>query len=83
MLNGCYEYELCNSDVRSREIMYMFLVSQVSGLVENFNTGIFSDTKNVINVKLCNRVLHIKLYLLITLSVTLTVLQGHRSVEKF
>ena len=31
----------------------MFLVSLVSGLVENFNIGIFSDTINVINVKLC------------------------------
>ena len=28
----------------------MFLVSQVSGLVENFNIGIFSDTKDVVVV---------------------------------
>ena len=41
----------------------MFLVSQVSGLVENFNIGIFSDIGNVINVKLCMVILHIELYL--------------------
>ena len=52
----------------SREILYMFLVSQVSGLVEKFNIGIFSDTINVINVKLCMMVLHIELYLFSTLS---------------
>ena len=38
----------CATDVCSREIIYMLLVSQVSGLVENFNTGIFSDTINVV-----------------------------------
>ena len=37
----------------------MFLVCEVSLLVENFNIGIFSDTVNVINVKLCRMVLHI------------------------
>ena len=55
----------------------MFLVGQASGLVENINNGIFSDTINVINVKLCMKVLHVKLYLLITLSVTLRLFQGH------
>ena len=48
----------------------------MSGHVENFNTGIFSDTVKLINVKLCMTVLHIGLYLFITLSyqvlVTLT-----------
>ena len=34
------------------------IVCQLSGLVENFNTGIYSDTINVINVKLCIMVLH-------------------------
>ena len=29
----------------------MFFVGQVSGLVENCNTGIYPDTINVINVK--------------------------------
>ena len=42
-------YELCNSDVCSMEIIYMFLVSQVSGLIKNFNIGIFSDTINIHN----------------------------------
>ena len=31
----------------------MILVDQVPGMVENFNTGIFSNTINVINVQLC------------------------------
>ena len=29
------QYELCNSDVCSREIIYMVFVGQGSGLVEN------------------------------------------------
>ena len=56
----------------SRETVNMFLVSQVSGLVENFNMRVFSDTMNVINVKLCMMVLHTELYLFITLSANLT-----------
>ena len=44
--------------VGSRTIINMFLVSQVSGLVENFNIWIFSDTMNVMNVKLFKVVLH-------------------------
>ena len=31
----------------------MFVVCQMSGLVENFNNKIFSDTIDVISVKLC------------------------------
>ena len=46
------QYDLCDSGVNSREIINMFLVSWVSGLVENFNIGTFSDTMNVINAKL-------------------------------
>ena len=61
----------------------MFLVGQVSGLFENFNIGIFSDTMNVINVKLCMVVLRIKFYLLITLSFTLTLFQGHSNIKQF
>ena len=38
--------------VYSEEIINMFLLGQVSGLVENFNVAIFSDTVNVINVQL-------------------------------
>ena len=41
----------------------MCLVSQVSGLVENLYTGIFADTINVINVKLCMIALLFELYL--------------------
>ena len=73
MLYGCYihrkdhvQYELCNSDVCSREIIYVVLVDQVSGLV-----------------KLCIMVLHIKVFLYITLSVTLTVFQGHSNIKQF
>ena len=40
--------------------MKMFLFSQVSGLVENFNTKVFSDAINVINVQLCMVVLLIE-----------------------
>ena len=47
----------------------MFLVDQVSRLVENFNMGIFSDTVNVINVKLCMMILLVELYLLIPFNV--------------
>ena len=57
MLYGCYMHETnyaqydCVTGVYSREIINMFFVSQVSGLVESFDTGIFSDTINVINIK--------------------------------
>ena len=44
---------------------------------KSFNVAIFSKTINVINVKLCMMVLFIELYLLIQLSVTLSVFQGH------
>ena len=73
----------CVTGVCSREIIHMFLVGQVSGLVENFNIGIFSDTMNVTNVKLYMVVLHIELYLFIANSVTLTLFQGHSSVKQF
>ena len=41
----------------SGEVINMCLVSRVSGLVKNISTGIFSDTINAINVKLCMVVL--------------------------
>ena len=63
----------CVTGVCSREIIYMFLVGQVSGFVENFNIEIFSDTINVINIKLFMVVLNTELYLFITLSITLTL----------
>ena len=62
----------------SREIINMFVVGQVSGLVENIKIGIFSDTINVMNVKLCMMVLLIELYLL-----NLTIFRGHSNVEQF
>ena len=55
----------------------------MSGLVENLNIGIYSDTINVINVKLCMMVLLIEFYLFIPLSMTLTILEGHSNVEQF
>ena len=61
----------------------MFLVGQVSGLVENFNVWIHSDIINVINVKLYMIVLLTDLHLFMPLSVTLTTFQGHSSVEHF
>ena len=42
----------------SREIIDMFLIGQVFGLVENFNVGIFLEAIHVMNVKLCVMVLH-------------------------
>ena len=35
----------------------MFFTCQVFSLLENFNIGIYSDTINIINVKLCMMVL--------------------------
>ena len=72
----------CVTSVCPREI-YMFLVDQMSGFVENI--GIFSllHTINVINVKLCIMVLLIWLYLFHYTLVTLTLFQGHSSVKQF
>ena len=61
----------------------MFLVSQMPGLVKSFNTGILSHTLNVINVKLCMKLLLIKFYHFIPLSVNLTIFQDHSNVEQF
>ena len=61
----------------------MFFVGQVSGLVKNVNTGIYSDTIKVINVKLCMMTLLIELYLFISLSVSVAIFQGHRNAEQF
>ena len=72
----------CTTVLCSREIMCMLLVGQVSGLVRNFNTGIFSDTINEINVKFCMMALNIELYLFIIGSLTWKF-QGHSSVKQF
>ena len=55
-------------------------VGQLPGLEKNFNTAIFSDTIDVIDVKLCMMVLLIELYLFISLSVALTIFKGHSNV---
>ena len=70
MLCSCYIPKkimhniICVTGVYSREIISMFLVGQMSWHVKNFNIGIFSDTINVINVKLCMMILLMELYLL-------------------
>ena len=66
----------------SREIIGMFTVSQESGLVKDFDIGIYSDTLNAISVTLF-MVLLIELYLFIPLSVILTIFQGHINVKQF
>ena len=54
----------------SRQIIKIFFVGQVSGLVENIKIGIYSETMKEINTKLCMMVLLIELYLFIPVSVT-------------
>ena len=46
-------------------------------------TLIFPETIHVMNIKLCMVVLHTELYLFITLSVILTLFEGHTSVKEF
>ena len=53
------------------------------GLVENFNIKIYSDTINVINVRVCIVNLVTELYLSTPLSVTFTIFQGHDNFEQF
>ena len=67
----------------SREIINMLFMCQVTGLVRNFNIGIYSDTTNVINVKLCMMVLLTELHLLMPHAVTVTIFQCHSNVEQF
>ena len=71
--------------VYSREVVKTFLVGQVSGLVENFNIWIVTDTMNVIHVQFCMMGLLIELYLCIPLSMTLTIgiFEGQSNVEQF
>ena len=66
-----------------REIINLSFVCQVSELVEIFNSRIYSDTINVITVKLCMMELLIKLYLVLPLSVTLAICQGHSNIAQF
>ena len=73
---------MCNSGVYSREIINMFFISQMSQFVKKFKIGIYSDTINVINVKLGIMVLLTELFLVIIL-VTLIIFQGRSNVEHF
>ena len=52
------------------------------GLLKALTLG-FSHTITVINVKLCMMLLHIKLYLFVTLSVILTLFEDHSLVKQF
>ena len=67
----------------SREIIDMLFAGQVSGLVENFNNGIYSDTLNVIKVNICMRVPLIELYPFVPPSLALITFQGHSNVDQF
>ena len=62
---------------------FISFIGQVSEFVKNYNMGICSDTINVMNVKSCMMVLLTEFYLLIPLSVILTIFQGHSNVEQF
>ena len=73
---------MCDSDVYSREIISIFVSVKCLRLLKT-NIGIYSDTINAINFKLCMVILLIEIYLFIPLSVTLTVFQSHSSVEQF
>ena len=62
------QYDLCDSGLYSREMIDVFFVCLVSGLVESFNFGIYSGKINVINVKISVMLLLIELDLFIPLS---------------
>ena len=74
---------MCDPRVYSREIINMFFIGQLSGLVENVNIWIYSDIINVVNVKPGMMVLLCELCLFIPLSVTVIIFQDHCSVEQF
>ena len=63
------QHDVCDAGAYSGEIIEMFFVCQVSRFVENFNTGIYSDTIHLINVKVCMMILLIELYLFAPLPV--------------
>ena len=50
---------------------------------KNFNITVFSDTINIINVKLGRMVVLTELFPFIPLSITLIVFQGNNSVKQF
>ena len=59
----------------------MFLLSQVSGLVEIINTWIFSDTITARSFKLCMILTMLRVYIAILGLLTLTLFQGHRCIR--
>ena len=58
-------------------------VSECAYVEKKINVAVFSDTINVINVKLCMMVVLIELYPFIPLTVTLIAFQGHSSIKQF
>ena len=76
---GYAQYDVCDWCVFKGDSYHIFL----SRLVRNFNFGIYSDTINETNVKLCMMALLIELYRFILLSVTLTIFEGHGSIRQF
>ena len=56
---------------------------QFSVCGKNFNVAIFSDTLNMINVRLCMIIVLIEFYPFIPLSATLILFQDHSSVKQF
>ena len=51
--------------------------------VKNFDVAIFSDTGNMLSVKLCLMVVLMERYPFIIPSVTLIAFQGHNNVKQF
>ena len=81
---GLAQYDFfCVTDGYAREMINMFLISQVSWLVEKLEPGFFSDTINVIDVKLCMVVLLIGHYLLTPFSGFLSIVQGYSCIRWF
>ena len=69
------------------ESMLWSLLGRPAGRVsvcgKSFNVAIFSDTRNMINVKLCMMVVLVEFYLFIPLLVTWIVFQSHSGVKQF
>ena len=60
-----------------------WLAGRLSSMAQNFDIALFKDTINVITVRLFMMAPLTELCLLIPLSVTLTIPQGHSSVKQF
>ena len=68
-------------------LVYIIISVRPAGRVsvrgKNLNVANLSDTKNMINVKLCLMIVLIELYPFIPLSVNFIVFHGHGSFEIF